>query len=218
MKKSSKELVQHTPDYEVVSGIYLIYYKRNRVYVGSSQDCLTRWKHHLWDLQANRHDNPPLQAAFNKYGSEKLVFELIEFCSQDDLLVKEQIYLDQYWGSCFNCNPKADKPPSRRGWRHSLATKKRLAKIATGRKHTAETKATIGYKNSQERSAQWGNFGSAHPRSKRVQQRCCISGDIVAQYGSTREAARQTGIAQPSISYACRGLRKSAGGYVWEYT
>lgn len=43
------------------------------------------------------------------------------------------------------------------------------------------------------------------------------SGNFIAEYPSTAEAERQTGIAHQSISSCCNGKRKSAGGFVWEY-
>lgn len=43
------------------------------------------------------------------------------------------------------------------------------------------------------------------------------SGNVVKQFPSTQEAARQTGIAQSSIVTCCKGRIKSAGGYVWRY-
>lgn len=41
--------------------------------------------------------------------------------------------------------------------------------------------------------------------------------EFVAEYKSTQEASRQTGISQGHISSVCNGKRKSAGGYVWKY-
>lgn len=42
-------------------------------------------------------------------------------------------------------------------------------------------------------------------------------GNFIAEYPSTAEAARQTGIYQASICACCNGKRKSAGGFVWKY-
>ncbi len=42
-------------------------------------------------------------------------------------------------------------------------------------------------------------------------------GELVAEYPSTQEAARQTGIVQNNISSCCLGSRKSAGNYVWKF-
>lgn len=41
------------------------------------------------------------------------------------------------------------------------------------------------------------------------------TGEIIKEYESIRVATEQTGIRH--ISCVCRGVRKSAGGYLWEY-
>ena len=54
---------------------------------------------------------------------------------------------------------------------------------------------------------------------------CCNSktvlqikkGICVAEYGSTLEAERKTGIYSANISKCCKKIRKSAGGCQWEY-
>ena len=51
-----------------------------------------------------------------------------------------------------------------------------------------------------------------HKTCKKV---LCVETGII--YKSINEAERQTGINQSSISKACRGKLKSAGGYHWEY-
>lgn len=43
----------------------------------------------------------------------------------------------------------------------------------------------------------------------------CI--DTGVEYPSISEAERQTGVNSSCISAACRGLKKTAGGYHWEY-
>lgn len=45
-----------------------------------------------------------------------------------------------------------------------------------------------------------------------------LDGRFVAEYSSTAEAERQTGIYHSSISEYCSGKRQSAGGYHWEYS
>ena len=44
------------------------------------------------------------------------------------------------------------------------------------------------------------------------------TGELLATFPSTMEAARVTGINQGNISKCCNGKRKSAGGYKWRYS
>lgn len=43
------------------------------------------------------------------------------------------------------------------------------------------------------------------------------SGEFIKEWPSAREAERVLGISQSSICSCCNRIRKSAGGYVWEY-
>lgn len=55
-----------------------------------------------------------------------------------------------------------------------------------------------------------GRFGALHHNSKKV--KCIETGSV---YGGIAEAERKTGIRH--ISSVCRGARKTAGGYHWQY-
>lgn len=57
---------------------------------------------------------------------------------------------------------------------------------------------------------------STEARSKAVVQ-YTTDGVFIAEYPSTREAERVTGIDHSSICHVCRGKRKTAGGYLWLY-
>lgn len=52
--------------------------------------------------------------------------------------------------------------------------------------------------------------------SKKVYQ-YTINGVFIAEYPSTREAARQTGFSKTGISEACRGNFEQLNGYIWKY-
>ena len=84
---------------EKVSGIYKIINKINgKYYVGSSRDIYGkrgRWYKHKIELTKNRHYNPHLQRAWNKYGENHFELQVIEIVSENLLLEKEQEYLDE---------------------------------------------------------------------------------------------------------------------------
>lgn len=78
-------------------GIYRI---RNLIdgkcYYGSSKNVEKRWKKHKNDLTNNRHHNIKLQRAWNKYSEKQFIFEIVEICDIDKLLIIEQKYLDKH--------------------------------------------------------------------------------------------------------------------------
>lgn len=78
-------------------GIYkIICSGNNKVYIGQSTNIHRRYKSHITDLKANKHHNPKLQYAFNKYGEDSFRFEIIELCDKSLLDERENYYIDFY--------------------------------------------------------------------------------------------------------------------------
>ena len=60
------------------SGIYKITNKIDgKCYIGQSSNIKKRFKDHRYDLKYNKHDNPYLQNAYNKYGKDNFKFEIL---------------------------------------------------------------------------------------------------------------------------------------------
>lgn len=77
------------------SGIYIIKTKiNNRFYIGSAVNLYSRKHTHLTHLRQNKHRNAKLQRFVNKYGIDNLFFECIELCEKEDLIIREQFYID----------------------------------------------------------------------------------------------------------------------------
>jgi len=80
-------------------GIYCITNTiNNYVYVGSTVNLYARLIHHRAHLISNKHSNPYLQNAFNKYGINNFKIKILEFCNKDkkELYAKECYYCKQY--------------------------------------------------------------------------------------------------------------------------
>ena len=77
-------------------GIYKIVNILNKKsYYGSSVEIEKRWIRHKKDLKRNKHHNIHLQRAWNKYGEENFIFEIVILCEVDNLLIIEQSYLNK---------------------------------------------------------------------------------------------------------------------------
>lgn len=77
-------------------GIYKITNKTNgKFYIGSSKNISKRFREHKLDLKKNKHKNKKLQNAFNKYGEENFIFEILEECNLENLLVLENKYYQE---------------------------------------------------------------------------------------------------------------------------
>ena len=79
-----------------IIGIYKIQskIKSYSFYVGSSVNITRRWREHLAYLKKNIHYNPKIQNHYNKYGVEDFEFSVLEECSINKLLDREQVYID----------------------------------------------------------------------------------------------------------------------------
>ena len=77
------------------SGIYKIENQITKdIYIGSSVHLTNRKSRHFKDLEKNIHHSIILQRAVNKYGIENFIFIVLENCEKEELLIKEQHYLD----------------------------------------------------------------------------------------------------------------------------
>lgn len=117
-----------------VCGIYRIICTGNlKFYIGSSNDIYRRFKKE--HLKNNKHPNNFVQHTFNKYGLELFQLEVIELCDSQELLEREQYYLDLYFNDdlCMNINPQAKKPPGTKGIIVTQETKEKLANLCWGK-------------------------------------------------------------------------------------
>jgi len=127
------------------SGIYEIVNKINQKrYVGSAVRLSKRKNDHFCSLEKNEHYNRHLQAAYNKYGSEKFEFSIIETIVPEKLIEREQYWID-FYQCCditkgYNLSPTAGNSL---GVNHTEATKNKIRHSRLGSKHSESTKDKI---------------------------------------------------------------------------
>lgn len=79
------------------SGIYRITNViNNKCYIGSSVNIYKRWLKHIVELNTARHNNQLLFRSWNKYGSNFFDFEILGFYPIDQLIEKEQYFIEWY--------------------------------------------------------------------------------------------------------------------------
>lgn len=80
-----------------ISGIYEI---RNIIndkrYIGQSKNIYARISKHINQLLANKHCNKHLQSAWNIYGENSFVCDVLEYCDIDKLNEKELFWIEHY--------------------------------------------------------------------------------------------------------------------------
>lgn len=148
------------------AGIYLITCTTNSsTYVGQSHDLATRCSRHLSELRLHKHKNKHLQALYDNYGEDSLVFSVLKTLDPETkrrfdtkqigvlLTPIEQVYMSTLVVSDVNQAKWADCPA--RGNVHSPESieQGRLKRI--GRKDSPETlarksKARLGKRQTEE--------------------------------------------------------------------
>lgn len=127
-------------------GIYSIKNLVNgKRYVGQTgENFQRRFLHHQWSLKSGTHSNQHLQKAFNKYGEENFVFEVVEITDKKELLDQleiKHIEKDMENGVSYNILHGGG---GRRGYQMLDSTKKLIGaknhKNMFGKKHSEETK------------------------------------------------------------------------------
>ena len=204
-----------------MSGIYKITNLFNgSFYIGSSSDIERRFAQHFNDLRKNKHHSILLQRSVNKYGLENFIFEIIDYCNEDELLTLEQFYIDTLQpdynilktaGSCL-------------GVKRSDETKKKISEVrknkglAKGENNNFYGKHFFG-----EQNAMYGkkrpDLSERNKLGSKVVLQFKLTGEFVNEFKSLKEASTITNIKKCNISAVCLGRpkHKQAGGYFWKY-
>ena len=122
----------------MTSGIYRIDLGNGWFYIGSAANLKRREREHRRHLDSRDHHNHRLQRCWEKY--KTFEFAILEECTKDQLLSREQTYLDKHFHNPKNVN-LAPIAGSSLGVVHSAETR---AKMSRAKKNmSAETRAKI---------------------------------------------------------------------------
>ena len=111
----------------------------NKYYIGSAQSFERRTWQHKYELGKGTHKNPHIQAAWNKYGVDAFVFEILEVIPEgENQLIWENKYLHVHVGKpeCYNIN--TDAIGMRTGILHSEESKAKVSANRVGKHAGAE--------------------------------------------------------------------------------
>jgi group I intron endonuclease len=129
------------------AGIYKITcVPTGKFYIGSSQDIAVRWRKHRERLSLEKRGSPHLQYAWNKYGADAFVIEILEpVMFIEHLLEREQFYLDTLrpYDRTIGFNIALYAGAPMRGRKTSAETLKKLADRSRGKTHSAEVRQKI---------------------------------------------------------------------------
>lgn len=192
-------------------------------YIGSSINIYQRWRKHKEALRRGNNGCLILQNAWNKYGEEAFVFEVIEFCSVEERLDKEQILLDEL-SPPYNIAKSARSPSVGRRFRLPEEAKQKISKGNKGKKRTLEqckamSEARKGKplwtvdKERYEKRKQ--HLAKLSAKQRKPIERICLTTGIVTEYESVAAARKEWDVVE--IYKVLKGKRESYKGAGWQY-
>lgn len=213
------------------SGVYAIQnLKTGKFYIGSSKNLTKRLRRHKNNLLKDKHENPILSRAVNKYGINSLSFKILMYT--DSYLELEQKLLDKL-NPAYNIALSATAPMLGRthspetikkfkgrkaasgvdhymyGKSHSAEVKRKMSKSRKGSKRSKETKAKMS-----QTAIRLNSIGRVD-RSKQRKKIICSNGIC---YKSMIDAAIFNGV---SVQTICDILKKrhsqTRSGLSFEY-
>lgn len=140
--------------------------ENNHYYIGSAESFARREWSHKYELRKGTHKNPRLQAAWNKYGEEMFVFEILETVPEGVAAFEvENKYLAECVGKpdCYNIN--TDAIGMRTGIKMTEESKQKLSANRKG-KHAGKNHYRYGKTLGEEIRAKISaaQKGKANPR------------------------------------------------------
>lgn len=206
-------------------GIYRWINKVNgNTYVGSSVNLSLRLKkYYNFSYIASEllRGKSRIYSAILSYGHSNFQLEILEYCIADNVISREQYYIDLLKPE-YNINPTAGSKlgsthlaeiqlkmsKSAQGRKHSELTKKLISEAAMGinnpnygKTHSEETKALISVARlgkSQLSDSTKANMSEKTGTARRVLD---IKTNEISEYTSITKAAEAIGVTQPSLSF-----------------
>lgn len=173
-------------------GVYSIKNLINsKQYIGSTTEGFKkRWQRHLYNLKNNQHHSKRLQEDFNKYSEGLFEFNIIEYCSLEECLIKEEYYINKFnvYQESYGYNTFI-VPNSPLGTRLSNETKLKMSLARKGIKQSEETKSKIsltkkGVRLSKETKSKMSLLkkGSSHSEETKLKMSLAYNGRLNKVY------------------------------------
>lgn len=206
--------------YKKIPAVYnIINVITNEKYIGSSSNVMQRFSVHKHNLRNNKHKNPKLQSAYNQYGENCFVFEIIEYISDiKQLKSREQHYIDLYNSvlNGYNVFPNSENGLD---FKHSKKTKQLFSKNRIGDKNSFYKKH---HSDLSKQKISLANKGKKHSleavnKTREGHFKPIINITTGVEYPNIKSASMFYNVSNTAISNVLRGKAKTCAGCVWKY-
>lgn len=209
-----------------------------KVYIGQSINLKQRLQQHKSQLKKNKHFNYHLQCAYNKYGADNFIFEVIAEYTAKQLNDMETYWRDYYYPNIYNLGNTGNVGTV------SEETKQKISK---------SVHETISKLTDEERKAKFYNPGSwrpghhhspeviakiskslkgkpAYQRTEKIRLKCQLSspnkkavnqydreGHYMCSFLSLAEAGRKLNLNSSNINSCCRRKYRTYHNFIFRY-
>jgi group I intron endonuclease len=143
-----------------------------RRYIGSAISFSARKSAHRWMLRKGKHHCLALRSAVHKHGFEAVTVEVVETVQGQNLISREQHWLDSLSGQLFNTHTSAIGPTGRK---KTPEEAEKSARHHRGKVVSAETRARLS-------AAMHGNENGKHQRRDTCGKGHLVTGENIYSY------------------------------------
>lgn len=199
-----------------LSGIYrILHLTTGKVYIGSTQDFRGRFATHRSNLNSGDHGSIHLQRLWNKSLPSCFLFQILEYCSIDMLLIREQYYINHHINSglLLNCNLIAG---STRGYQHTEQTKKLISdRVKTIIRDTPDDTKKLRTEKATATNKSKDHYQKL-ARIKAKKYKVTFPDGHIEAITNMRDFIRQHELNWGNVSRVIRGMQKSHKGFKFE--
>ena len=220
----------------------VIYLRTNKVngkqYVGQVTTKRFKARQNKWKSNSYRYAGKAINNARAKYGIDAFDFEILKECDDKELDFWEMYYIKELNTKVPNGYNMTDGGEGRSGSSVSKETRKKMSEYKGEKRwnygkhlseehkknlsesHKGQTSGMKNKKHTEESKRKMSENKKGIPNiklSKPVFQIDKNTNNIIAEFSSLSEIERQLGLSFKNISCCCRGITKSAYGYIWKY-
>ena len=197
------------------SGVYIITsISENKHYIGQSVDWKERLFSHKSALKYNYHRNLHLQNAYNKYGKNNFIFEILEETEEKFLFS-----LENYWCNLLNVhNSKYGYNIQFTGSegcsRMSQETKNKISSQHVGKPKSTITKNRISESRKGIKFSENTKIKMSLVKQKPIYQ-YDLEDNFIKEWVGATTASKELNISKNGIQHVLYGKRLTAGGFKW---
>jgi group I intron endonuclease len=177
-----------------------------------------------------------LNRAYKKYGEGKFTREIIEYCDEDTLNIREQYYISFYntkfphgynltqggegmKGYKYASHQCDNISQAKQGQKYPKEHGEKIRQYRLGKKHTQETKdKIIKTKASKHNIKPDLTLKNTHKsNSQKAILQYDLKNNLINEYQSAQEAGRCFSKSGNSIADCASGRQKTAYGFKWKY-